>query len=412
MSENKEKGKEIIEQFVTEMFTSKDSFILKNDINEKQLEDKLYNVLLSVLKEESDSGKSINSIFFAIYSKNLLTNLVKLSDFEDFKCVVSAFEKIVNTDKVYGTTAYFRSLLLSAFNEHDMKNQEERLEYICQSKILQSTDNQCDKTTDIDYFLMFADKFYASYMIKSWYMMCLFSENKHIVKYAYPDNATAYLSGFQIKNYLNSGMSRKIDLFKLDPVFFREKFTTNLLSEIQNELKTGKIKKFINEVISDSLSLEEKKQLVLEPLADLRMSVFEEMKKLYPEVLEQITFQDILEMKTYSFVVHKFMDDRKSISESNSSTDKYVAEKDEHGNYVLNMESDLVVGENYQKLLPLIEKYGIVLVEDEKDKDVLEKLANNVWKIVSKQQITKQKKQLKKLLPKNKKAKTVIQKRL
>lgn len=406
------KRKEKIDQLVTEIFTSQDSFILKSDINNQQLADKLYNVLLSVIKDESVSDKCLNSAFFADISRNLLKKLVKVTDLEDFKSVVCVFEKIVNAEGIYGTTGYFRSLLLAAFSEHDMKKQEDRLEYICQSKTLQGTDNQCDKITDIEDFQIFTDKFYASYMLKAWYIMSLFHENKSIVEYAYPDNATVYISGFDITNYLNLGLSRKIDLFKLDPVFFRKKFTKNLLSEIQNELSTGKIKLFLNKAISDELSIEEKKKLILEPLGELRIGAFEEMKKLYPGILEQITFQDILKMKTYSFSIEKFRDDRKKASNSDSSMDKAFVEKDENGNYVLNMDSDSTDGENYQKLLPLIKKYGIVLVDGQKDEDLLEKLVNNVWKIVSKQQVTKQKKELKKLLPKNKKGKVVTLQRL
>lgn len=368
--------------------------LIKEDVSKETLENKLFSTFKEILEEnETDiKGNIVPALLFDKAAVFLLRDLLKNSDIEVFKITLSVFEKIVNTPDIRGTTAFYRSMLLNRIGAFELKNFEGKIDYICRSEIMGSENNVCDKNTDKDQFMMFSGDFYSSFVPVAWNMMSVFSDNETIVKNAYPDKTNEYLEGYMVRQFIDMRKSQKIDLSKIDSELLINKFSIPVLSDIQSQLSTGKLKKSINKIIENNLSLEHKKQLILEPLGELKLNSFEEMKKMYPGVFELITIEDVWKMPNMAFNIRSFSDDRTQPNESHREDEPGVISLYEDNN-----------GENYNKLKPLVKKYGIILINKENRQDNIKILVENIWKIVSKQQIDKQKKELKKLVGKIKK---------
>lgn len=368
--------------------------LIKEDVSKETLKNKLFSTFKEILEEnETDiKGNIVPALLFDKAAVFLLRDLLKNSDIEVFKITLSVFEKIVNTPDIRGTTAFYRSMLLNRIGAFELKNFEGKIDYICRSEVMGRENNVCDKNTDKDQFMMFSGDFYSSFVPVAWNMMSVFSDNETIVKNAYPDKTNEYLEGYMVRQFMDMRKSQKIDLSKIDSELLINKFSIPVLSDIQSQLSTGKLKKSINKIIENNLSLEHKKQLILEPLGELKLNSFEEMKKMYPGVFELITIEDVWKMPNMAFNIRSFSDDRTQPNES--------PKEDEPG--VISLYDDNN-GENYNKLKPLVKKYGIILINKENRQDNIKILVENIWKIVSKQQIDKQKKELKKSVGKIKK---------
>lgn len=280
-------------------------FSMNKKLTTEEIREKIFNTLEKTLSfKESDKNNSTTNEIYPLYTNyfsfhRFFDDMLNKTSIKDFKMFISVIEELLNTKNIYGRTDFYRSFLLFNLGPFDLKENKERIQYICESKILTSSENICDISTNNlgnEYWADYENKeFYERYIPVAWNFMSVFHDVPSIVQYSFPDfeKKARDFSSFNIRMYMDIRKQQKIDLLKIEKTILLRKFSLGLLCEIQNELDSGKLKKSINKIIEDFLTEEQKRILLLEPLQSLNIKAFKEMMKLYPDVLGTISYKDI-----------------------------------------------------------------------------------------------------------------------
>lgn len=274
---------------------------IKENITPEKLECLLSSLLKKVCSQDKEDFEEnpYSVIMFEQINRLLLKVLVVYMPMDYFTAVIRTFEKLVNMSEVYGNTAIYRSILLKTFGCFNLKENKERIKFICSSPTLICENNNCDRITAIndDHLMAITKEFYESFVPVAWNIMSVFHTDTNVVENCFPDEAGEFLSSYNITTcYLNLRNMQKLDLSKISTEIMLKKFKLSLLNGIQSHLDKGKLKNNLNAIISKDMNLQEKKYLLLQPLSMLNMNAFKEMKKLYPGIIEKINYEDVLSM--------------------------------------------------------------------------------------------------------------------
>lgn len=286
---------------------------IKENITPERLEHLLSAFLQKVCSQDKEDFEEdpYSVVMFEQINRQLLKVLVVYLPMDYFTGVIRIFEKLVNMSDVYGNTALYRSMLLSSFGCFNLKENKERIKFICSSPTLIRTDNNCDKITVVndDRFMAITKEFYENFVPVAWNIMSVFYEENNIVENCFPDEAGKVLSSYNIVVcYFNIRAMQKLDISKIDAEIMLRKFTFSLLNGIQSHLDKGKLKNNLNAIISKGMNSQDKKYLLLQPLSMLNINAFKEMKKLYPGIIEKINYEDVLSMDIASMAAHAHLE--------------------------------------------------------------------------------------------------------
>lgn len=349
-------------------------FSMNKKLTTEEIKEKIFNTLKKTLSFEKNNKNNssiseiypLNSNYFSF--QRFFDDMLNKTSIKDFKMFISVIEELLNTKNIYGRTDFYRSFLLFNLGPFDLKQNKERIQYICESEILTSSENSCDISTNNlgnEYWADYENKeFYERYIPVAWNFMSVFHDVPSIVEYSFPNfqkNARDF-SSFNIRMYMDIRKQQKIDLLKIDKDILIRKFSLNLLYEIQNELDSGKLKKSINKIMETFITEEQKRIILLEPLQSLNIKAFKEMMKLYPGVIETISYKDIVSLNVPGTSLIKV------VKRENSSS--------------------------YENTKKVINKYKLKEIESGTS-NWQEIVKENVWKIVSITKITMEKKQIK-----------------
>lgn len=275
---------------------------IKKELNEEDLYKILSEGLCSIFAFNSRKNKAehrnVHLGFYDRLTRLMLIYLCKYTTDKQFKSVVSAFEDVVRTEGVYGDTDFYRSLLLYQIGFRDLKKFKNKISYICDSEILNSKENiidknNCSKSADLREET--AD-FYARFISVAWVGMSKFHDIPNIVNNYYPDDKTLFVSSFDIVSGLHLAKTSCIDLSKVNKEIILKKFDIDFLIDMQNELTSGKLKKYLDVLIGENVNDDKKIEIMLNSLASLKMKSFNDLRLTYPGVFEKINYEDVKKM--------------------------------------------------------------------------------------------------------------------
>jgi hypothetical protein len=275
---------------------------IKKELNEEDLYKILSEGLCSIFAFNSRKNKAENrNVHLGFYdrlTRLMLIYLCKYTTDKQFKSVVSAFEDVVRTEGVYGDTDFYRSLLLYQIGFTDLKKFKNKISYICDSEILNSKENiidrnNCSKSADLREET--AD-FYARFISVAWVGMSKFHDIPNIVNNYYPDDKTLFVSSFDIVSGLHLAKTSCIDLSKVNKEIILKKFDIDFLIDMQNELTSGKLKKYLDVLIGENVNDDKKIEIMLNSLASLKMKSFNDLRLTYPGIFEKINYEDVKKM--------------------------------------------------------------------------------------------------------------------
>lgn len=275
---------------------------IKKELNEEDLYKILSEGLCSIFAFNSRKNKAehrnVHLGFYDRLTRLMLIYLCKYTTDKQFKSVVSAFEDVVRTEGVYGDTDFYRSLLLYQIGFRDLKKFKNKISYICDSEILNSKENiidknNCSKSADLREET--AD-FYARFISVAWVGMSKFHDIPNIVNNYYPDDKTLFVSSFDIVSGLHLAKTSCIDLSKVNKEIILKKFDIDFLIDMQNELTSGKLKKYLDVLIGENVNDDKKIEIMLNSLASLKMKSFNDLRLTYPGIFEKINYEDVKKM--------------------------------------------------------------------------------------------------------------------
>lgn len=275
---------------------------IKKELNEEDLYKILSEGLCSIFAFNSRKNKAehrnVHLGFYDRLTRLMLIYLCKYTTDKQFKSVVSAFEDVVRTEGVYGDTDFYRSLLLYQIGFRDLKKFKNKISYICDSEILNSKENiidknNCSKSADLREET--AD-FYARFISVAWVGMSKFHDIPNIVNNYYPDDKTLFVSSFDIVSGLHLAKTSCIDLSKVNKEIILKKFDIDFLIDMQNELTSGKLKKYLDLLIGENVNDDKKIEIMLNSLASLKMKSFNDLRLTYPGIFEKINYEDVKKM--------------------------------------------------------------------------------------------------------------------
>lgn len=344
---------------------------IKKELNEEALYKILSERLCSIFSFNSRKSKTENrNVQLGLYDR--LTRLMMIYLCRDttdkqFKSVISAFEDVVNKKGVYGDTDFYRSLLLCHIGFSDLKKLKNKISYICDSEILNSKENIIDKTN----YSKSADlreetaEFYARFIPVAWVGMSKFHDIPNIVNNYYPDNKTLFVSSFDIVSGLHLAKTSCINLSKVSKEIVLKKFDIDFLIDMQNELTSGKLKKYLDLLIGENVNDNRKIEIMLNSLASLKIKSFNDLRVTYPGIFEQITYNDIQKMSIDMVQMHET--------------------------------ETKIKGKEYNK-------YKLIDIEDSENKK--NDIKENIWKIVSYTKSNEEKRALTKIMKEHTKKKS------
>lgn len=348
--------------------------------NPEKLTAKFYEQLVKTFSED-DSEKDMIKDFIccgvtyeSLMMNVILKKFIEETKFDDFKAIVSAFEKLLNTDNIFGTTNLYRTLLFRGIGKSELKKKKEKIEYIINSDILNRNNNLCDiksneaaKNLPHSNFDDNLNQHYSRYIPFSWQLISLFSNNSKAINSIYPDN----LCNNIIIGYSHEELNQKlvlvknININKVQPEIIVKKYGKGFLKAFQEDLESGKLKDMINKIISSSLSLYDQKKMILQPLMSLNIKNYHQMKKRYPEGFELIEKDDLEMVRLRSEDLYQFIDIE-------------------------------------EEQLNIIKKYNL---QNYDSSNMTEIARENSWSIITQERILKEKKDIKKSLNPCKKTK-------
>lgn len=275
---------------------------IKKELNEEDLYKILSEGLCSIFAFNSRKNKAENrNVHLGFYdrlTRLMLIYLCKYTTDKQFKSVVYAFEDVVRTKGVYGDTDFYRSLLLYQIGFQDLKKFKNKISYICDSEVLNSKENiidknNCSKSADLREET--AD-FYARFISVAWVGMSKFHDIPNIVNNYYPDDKTLFVSSFDIVSGLHLAKTSCIDLSKVNKEIILKKFDIDFLIDMQNELTSGRLKKYLDVLIGENVNDDKKIEIILNSLASLKMKSFNDLRLTYPGIFEKINYEDVKKM--------------------------------------------------------------------------------------------------------------------
>ena len=277
-------------------------YVIKKELNEedlyKILSEGLCNIFAFNSRKNKAENRNVHLGFYDRLTRLMLIYLCKYTTDKQFKSVVSAFEDVVRTEGVYGDTDFYRSLLLYQIGFKDLKKFKNKISYICDSEILNSKENIIDKNN----FSKSADlreetaDFYARFISVAWVGMSKFHDIPNIVNNYYPDDKTLFVSSFDIVSGLHLAKTSCIDLSKVNKEIILKKFDINFLIDMQNELTSGRLKKYLDVLIGENVNDDKKIEIMLNSLASLKMKSFNDLRFTYPGIFEKINYEDVKKM--------------------------------------------------------------------------------------------------------------------
>ena len=344
---------------------------IKKELNEEDLYKILSEGLCSIFAFNSRKNKAehrnVHLGFYDRLTRLMLIYLCKYTTDKQFKSVVSAFEDVVRTEGVYGDTDFYRSLLLYQIGFTDLKKFKNKISYICDSEILNSKENiidknNCSKSADLREET--AD-FYARFISVAWVGMSKFHDIPNIVNNYYPDDKTLFVSSFDIVSGLHLAKTSCIDLSKVNKEIILKKFDIDFLIDMQNELTSGRLKKYLDVLIGENVNDDKKIEIMLNSLASLKMKSFNDLRLTYPGIFEKINYEDVKKM----------------------SID--IVQVNEH--------EEKIEEKGYKKYK---------LIDNQNSENKRNDIKENIWKIVSYIKASEEKKALTKIMKENTKRKS------
>lgn len=275
---------------------------IKKELNEEDLYKILSEGLCSIFAFNSRKNKAENrNVHLGFYdrlTRLMLIYLCKYTTDKQFKSVVYAFEDVVRTKGVYGDTDFYRSLLLYQIGFQDLKKFKNKISYICDSEVLNSKENIIDKNNcskSADFREETAD-FYARFISVAWVGMSKFHDIPNIVNNYYPDDKTLFVSSFDIVSGLYLAKTSCIDLSKVNKEIILKKFDIDFLIDMQNELTSGRLKKYLDVLIGENVNDDKKIEIMLNSLASLKIKSFNDLRLTYSGIFEKINYEDVQKM--------------------------------------------------------------------------------------------------------------------
>lgn len=365
-------------------------YVIKKELNEEDLYNELSKGFCNIFSFNSREHNGVKTnVQLGLYdrlTRLMLIYLCRYTTDKQFKSVVSAFEDVVRTKGVYGDTDFYRSLLLCQIGFKDLKKFKNKISYICDSEILNSKENIIDKNNYSNSADLHAEtaEFYARFISVAWVAMSKFHDIPNIVNNYYPDNKTLFVSSFNVLSGLHLAKASCIDLAKVSKEIVLRKFDIDFLIKIQNELTSGKLKKYLDVLIGENVNDDKKIEIMLNSLASLKMKSFNNLRLTYPGIFEKISYEDVQKMSINMVQINE--------QEEKTEEKKYIE-------YKL-FDTDQIEEHEEKKYV----KYKLINIKNSENKrnDIKE----NIWKIISYIKASEEKKALTKIMKENTKRKS------
>lgn len=266
--------------------------------NPEKFQQRVFHHLVNIFsntESEADRGHFSCVKLFNMGMIDIFQTLIGKSEISVFKNVISAFEKLVNSSGFLGNTSFYRSFILRILSENYINPDEEKINFVLNSLILNKEDNLCDKEMSKfkDSFAFEAADFYSYYISSALILMTSLSEKSNINK-IYPDGQMTRINAHYVF-HSEEGLFLKhtsLDINLKD--IFINKFGVDFFKKLQAYYDKSILKDSIHELIKDDVSLDDKKDMLLLPLLDkLDLRGFNYINRKYPEVLNYVSAKDI-----------------------------------------------------------------------------------------------------------------------
>lgn len=266
--------------------------------NPEKLQQRVCHHLVNIFsntESEADRGHFSCVELFNMGMIDIFQTLIGKSEISIFKNVIGAFEKLVNNAGFLGNTDFYRSFILRILSENYINPDEEKINLVLNSLILNKEDNLCDKEMSKfkDSFAFEAADFYSYYISSALILMTSLSEKSNINK-IYPDEQMTRINAHYVFHSEEGVFLKRTNLdINLKDIFIK-KFGIDFFKKLQAYYDKSILKDSIHELIKDDVSLDDKKDMLLLPLLnEFNLKGFNYIKKKYPEVLSCVSEKDI-----------------------------------------------------------------------------------------------------------------------
>jgi len=248
-------------------------------------------------KDEIVRGHFTCIKLFSAGNTKIFEDLFLKSNMDIFKHIINAYEKFLNSkENIIGDTNYYRSFILHLLSKNSSKvmNNMERIKYICESKILNSNNNECDKKTNEwkDSFDFEAGDFYTYYIQRAFKILESLKDNNYHDK-VYPDGKMCRIHPIMVANQVETQNLKNMDFLKLNKEFVLNKFGFIFLKDLEKEYEKCLLKDSIHFLLKDDLTINDKKEMLIDSLMRLNLKNFKYICKKYPEILKEIKIDDV-----------------------------------------------------------------------------------------------------------------------
>lgn len=341
--------------------------------NPEKFQQRVHHHLVNIFsntESQAERGHFSCVKLFNMEMLDMFQTLIGKSELSIFKHMISAFEKLVNSSGFLGNTNFYRSFILRILSENHINPDEEKINFVLNSLVLNKEDNLCDKEISNfkDSFKFEAADFYTYYISSALILMTSLSDKGNISK-IYPDGQMTRINVHYVAHSAEGLFLKNTNLdINLKDIFIN-KFGVEFFKKLQAYYDKNIFKDSIHELIKDEVSLDDKKDMLLLPLVGkLNLRDFNYINKKYPEVLSHVSEKDV---EQHSFFL--FPASMPGSVNRNSS-----------------LKANNKKNNNIEKIK---EKYGITHLDYD-----IHTIKNNILKIIKFEQAVKEKKVIKKTM--------------
>lgn len=322
---NRESHSEAIQKMILGVFKEKTDYFYKDfQITEESLTKHLTSSLNEIytakyLSEDSvcdiDEIHELRSLWANGDDSKFLCDVIN-ANIDQFKYILKAFENYTQHANNFYPTSYIKAFML--FSLYDLKkpSEKQKIKMICDSVILNNSDNPCDKNWDIIHdknakltktqknakdcmLYLFGELIdvYAENMANGFIAMTLFKDEKSIVENFVSSDLhkkpSLRISGYKIAKNISLRDYKNIKLSEIDSEILIKKYSIKLLIDLSyHHDSDSRFKCDLSEIIKQYASESELKNYVINSLYCMNPKLTRMVKRIYPEILANLNQTD------------------------------------------------------------------------------------------------------------------------
>lgn len=323
---NRQIHSEAIKKMISGVFKEKspDYFSKDFQMKEKSLTEHLTSSLNEIytakyLAEDfvcdTDEIHELRSLWANGEDSSFLCHVIN-ANIDQFEYVLKAFENYTQHANNFYPTSYIKAFML--FSLYDLKkpSEKQKIKMICESVILNNSDNPCDKNWDIIHdknaqltktqknakecmLYLFGELIdvYAENMANGFSAMTLFKDEKSIVENFVSSDIhkkpSLRISGYKIAKNISLRDYKNIRLSEVDSEMLIKKYSIKILIDLSyHHDSDSRFKCDLSEIIKQYASESEIKNYVINSLYCVNPKLTRMVKRIYPEILANLNPTD------------------------------------------------------------------------------------------------------------------------